>query len=227
MSANTAIKHIESYQDQQEIAAPSSSSDVASLAAPVLAARKSGRPRSSESRDAILESARKLLLHTSVRDVSIEGIAKRAGVGKTTIYRWWPNKIAVVLDSILEKDVPAIDIVSGGSAEDMLVRALERFLKFMKGRTGQIVAGIFAEAQGNDEMLEVFQRHFMMNHIEILSNIIDQGKASGAFRSSIETDMAVSMIYGTVFYRLMAQNQSFSPEFADQVVMEALRLVKA
>ena len=222
MSANTAIKSIESFHEQDDDHVDTMPSLVVKPAA-----RKSGRPRSVESRDSILEASRKLLLHTSVRDVSIEGIAKRAGVGKTTIYRWWPNKIAVVLDSILEKDVPVIDIVSGGSAEDMLVRTLERFLKFMRGRTGQIVAGIFAEAQGNEEMLEVFQRHFMMNNIEILSNIVDQGKASGAFRASIDTEMVVNMIFGTVFYRLMTKNQSLNPEFADHLVMEALKLVKA
>ena len=222
MSVNTAAKHIEQFEPQDDV---EQQNVAAAVAKP--AARKSGRPRSSESRDSILESARKLLLHTSVREVSIEGIAKRAGVGKTTIYRWWPNKIAVVLDAILEKDVAGIDIVAGGSADDMLVRALERFMKFMKGRTGQIVAGIFAEAQGNDEMLEVFQRHFMMNHVEILSNIIDQGKSTGVFRQELDTEMAVHMIYGTVFYRLMAQNQSLTPEFADHLVMEALKLVKA
>jgi AcrR family transcriptional regulator len=221
MSVNTAIKTIESFHEHDDRV------DTAPSLVTKPAARKSGRPRSSESRDSILEASRKLLLHTSVREVSIEAIAKRAGVGKTTIYRWWPNKIAVVLDSILEKDMPAIDIVSGGSAEDMLVRALERFLKFMRGRTGQIVAGIFAEAQGNEEMLEVFQRHFMMNNIEILSNIVDQGKESGAFRTSIDTEMVVNMIFGTVFYRLMTKNQSLNPEFADHLVMEALKLVKA
>ena len=225
MSAQNAMKSMESFEQEIHETFVAAPNDASMIMKP--AARKSGRPRSSESRDSILESARKLLLHTSVRDVSIEGIAKRAGVGKTTIYRWWPNKIAVVLDSILEKDIPAIDIVAGGSAEDMLVRALERFLKFMRGRTGQIVAGIFAEAQGNDEMLEVFQRHFMMNHIEILSNILDQGKASGTFRTTIDNGMVMNMIYGAVFYRLMGQNQSLTPEFADQIVIEALKLVKA
>ena len=52
---------------------------------------KAGRPRSESSRKSILEATRRLLTHQPVQKVSIEGIARKAGVGKTTIYRWWPN----------------------------------------------------------------------------------------------------------------------------------------
>ena len=65
-------------------------------------ARK-GRPRSEKSRRAILKATNSLLLYTSVQDLSIEAIAKKAKVGKTTIYRWWPNKTAVVMDALMSQ----------------------------------------------------------------------------------------------------------------------------
>lgn len=188
--------------------------------------KKSGRPRSFTSQESILDSASKLLLHASVRDVSIEAIAKKAGVGKTTIYRWWPNKVAVILDAVLDNNNLSLDVVSGGSPQDMLVRHLERFVRLMKGRTGKIIAEIFAEAQGDAETLEVFYRHFMLAYEEILANIIEQGKASGEFRSMLNTEMAVDMIYGSLFYRLMSDGESLPADFADHFIMEALRLVK-
>ena len=66
-------------------------------------AAKAGRPRSTKSRKSILEATRKLLTHQTMNELSIEAIAKKAGVGKTTIYRWWPNKAAVAMDAFLEQ----------------------------------------------------------------------------------------------------------------------------
>ncbi len=62
-------------------------------------ARK-GRPRSEKSKKNILKATSSLLLHMSVQELSIEAIAKKAKVGKTTIYRWWPNKTAVIMEAL-------------------------------------------------------------------------------------------------------------------------------
>ena len=64
---------------------------------------RKGRPRSEKSRRAILKATNSLLLHMSVQELSIEAIAKKAKVGKTTIYRWWPNKTAVVMDALINQ----------------------------------------------------------------------------------------------------------------------------
>jgi AcrR family transcriptional regulator len=63
-------------------------------------ARTRGRPRSEAARQAILEATRALLEVTTVRDLTIETIAKQAGVSKSTIYRWWPNKAAIAIDAV-------------------------------------------------------------------------------------------------------------------------------
>ena len=189
-------------------------------------ARKTGRPRSNVSEDAIMDAASKLLLTSSVRDVSIEAIAKKAGVGKTTIYRWWPNKVAVILDAILDKNTVNVDLVSGGSPQDMLVKHLERFVRLMKGRQGKIIAEILAEAQGDQETLNVFYDQFMASYEENLASIIDQGKQTGVFRKDLNTQMSVDMIYGSLFYHLMSNHSAIDTEYADRFIMESLRMVK-
>jgi AcrR family transcriptional regulator len=68
--------------------------------------KRIGRPRSEESKAAILDATWELLKTTCLRNLSIEAIARESGVGKTTIYRWWPNKAAVVMDAFLEKVLP-------------------------------------------------------------------------------------------------------------------------
>lgn len=225
--ASAKQKQIKDNTISQSISAiPAYITDVKEHSAENRSPKKSGRPRSHSSQGSILDSAAKLLLHASVRDVSIEAIAKKAGVGKTTIYRWWPNKVAVILDAILDKNSLSLDVVAGGSPQDMLVKHLERFVRLMKGRNGKIIAEIFAEAQGDAETLEVFYRHFMLKYEDILANIIEQGKEAGEFRRALNTEMAVDMIYGSLFYRLMSQTDTLPADFADHFIMEALRLVK-
>ena len=175
--------------------------------------KSAGRPRSEVSRQAILDATWKLLLHTSVKDISIEGIAKKANVGKTTIYRWWPNKVSVVLDAVNGQMMFPPAVISGASAKEMMLSQLERFGKTLKGRTGRIITEVFAESQGSQDLLEIYYKNFMLQHEEILANIIEQGKQSGEFALNADTALVVDMIYGSVFYRLMSNPESIQPDF--------------
>lgn len=185
--------------------------------------RKAGRPRSEQARQSITDATNKLLLHMSVRDISIEAIAKKAGVGKTTIYRWWPNKVAIILEAISGPMNVLPAPVSGENAKDLLVKQIERFGRLSRGRGGKVIAEVFAEAQGNAEMLSMFYQNFMLQHEEIMANIIDQGKIAGEFRNDLDTVMAVDMIYGAIFYRLMSNSAPMEQGFIDALVMDTLR----
>ena len=198
-------------------------SDDVSLDQEVL--KKAGRPRSEGSRQAILDATWKILINTSVKDISIEGIAKRANVGKTTIYRWWPNKVSVILDAVNGQMMFPPAQVSGNSAKELLVGQMERFGKTLKGRTGKIIAEVFAESQGSQDLLEIYYKNFMLQHEEILANIIEQGKKSGEFSLHADTALVVDMIYGSVFYRLMSNPENIQPEFFDSLAILGLKIL--
>lgn len=185
--------------------------------------RKAGRPRSEQARQAILDATNKLLLHMSVRDISIEAIAKKAGVGKTTIYRWWPSKVAIILDALSGPMNVLPAPVSGQDARDLLSRQIERFGRLSRGRGGKVIAEVFAEAQGNAEMLQLFYQGFMLQHEEIMANIIEQGKQNAQFRADLDTAMAVDMVYGAIFYRLMSNPAPLEQNFIDALIMDSLR----
>lgn len=186
-------------------------------------ARKAGRPRSEQARQSIIDATNKLLLHMSVREISIEAIAKKAGVGKTTIYRWWPSKVAIILEAISGPMSVLPAPANGDSPRDQLVRQIERFGRLSRGRGGKVIAEVFAEAQGNAEMLGLFYENFMSQHEETLANIIDQGKIKGEFRKDLDTVMAVDMIYGAIFYRLMSNTAPMEQGFIDALIMDSLR----
>ena len=187
--------------------------------------KAAGRPRSEASRQAILDATWKLLLHTSVKDISIEAIAKKANVGKTTIYRWWPNKVSVVLDAVNGQMMFPPAVISGDSAKELMLGQLERFGKTLKGRTGRIITEVFAESQGSQDLLEIYYKNFMLQHEEILANIIEQGKQSGEFAMNADTALVVDMIYGSVFYRLMSNPESIQPEFFDGLAVLGLKVL--
>ena len=191
----------------------------------VSAPKAAGRPRSETSRQAILDATWKMLLHTSVKDISIEAIAKKANVGKTTIYRWWPNKVSVILDAVNGQMMFPPSQVSGNSAKELMIGQMERFGKTLKGRTGRIIAEVFAETQGSQELLEIYYKNFMLQHEEILANIVEQGKQSGEFSPVADTALVVDMIYGSVFYRLMSNPDSIQPEFFDSLAILALKVL--
>ncbi len=186
----------------------------------------SGRPRSEKSRNSIIDATNKMLLHMSVRDVSIEAIAKKAGVGKTTIYRWWPNKVGLILDAVSGPMGVLPAPVEGADPKDSLVKQLERFSRICRGRGGKIIAEIYAEAQGDPELQALFFEKFMLQHEEILASIIQTGKKSGVFRADIDTALAVDMIYGSVFYHLMSSPEPLDQNFSNNLIMESLRILK-
>ncbi len=188
--------------------------------------RANGRPRSEKSMQAILDTTNKMLLLNSVRDISIESVAKKAGVGKTTIYRWWPNKVALVLDSISGpmNSLPAP--VTGGNPKELLEKQLERFARICRGRGGKIIAELYAESQGNPDTQALFFEKFMVQHEEILASILEQGKSSGDFRTTLDTALTVDMIYGAFFYQLMSNPNPLDQNFANSIILEALRICK-
>jgi AcrR family transcriptional regulator len=93
--------------------------------------RARGRPRSEERRDAVLKAAMELIQEDDLRRVSVDRISARSGVSTATVYQWWPNKTAVIIDAFLHQmmvDAPVSD--TGSAAEDfrLTLRGVMRFL---------------------------------------------------------------------------------------------------
>lgn len=189
--------------------------------------KRRGRPRSQTSKKAILDATNRLLLHGSVQDLSIEGIAKKAGVGKTTIYRWWPNKVAIVLDALNAQLGKTPPLPSTSSKEDAVRKQLERFIRLLKGKNGKIAIEAMAEAQSDEESLTIFYENFMLQHEQILADLIEEGKSNGEFRKNMDTSLAVDMIYGAIVYRLMSGAEALDDAFSKGLPEEAVHILKA
>lgn len=189
--------------------------------------KRRGRPRSQTSKKAVLDATNRLLLHGSVQELSIEGIAKKAGVGKTTIYRWWPNKVAIVLDALASQVGKTPPLPTTSTKADAVRKQLERFIRLLKGKNGKIVIEAMAEAQSDEASLTIFYENFMLQHEQILADLIEEGKGTGEFRKGLDTSLAVDMIYGAIVYRLMSGAEALDDTFSNGLPEEAVHILKA
>ena len=107
--------------------------------------RNAGRPRCQVARESILGATARLLRDTSVRELAIESIAREAGVGKATIYRWWPNKTAIVIDAFFSEAVPLISFPDSGSPSEVIQAQCAKLVEVLSGPLGRVVAQIIGE----------------------------------------------------------------------------------
>lgn len=185
--------------------------------------RPRGRPRSPAARRAILRAARELLDEGGLTSVTMEGIAARAGVGKPTIYRAWPNAHAVVMAAMMEGEGGAPKVARTRSAVADLKRQLRGVAEVFASRMGRQVTSMIAAASADTELSKVFRNHFILARREegraLLSRAIEQRE----LRRGINVDVALDMIYGPIFYRLLMGHAPLDGRFTDGVVEHALK----
>ena len=181
-----------------------------------------GRPRSLDSEQAILAATWKLLQQCSVRKLSIEAIAREAKVGKTTVYRWWPSKAAVVVDAFLAQVEASLPFPAKTTAVVALTLQMQQVVKILSGDVGRIVAQIIAEGQCDAEALESFCDRFLNPRREAARQVIVQGIKSGEFNPATDPDLAMDILYGPIYYRLLVQHLPLDEAFAVALPPQAL-----
>ena len=190
------------------------------------AARK-GRPRSEKSKKSILKATSSLLLHMSVQELSIEAIAKKAKVGKTTIYRWWPNKTAVVMDALVQQPGMRTALPTPKNNADAIAMQLDKLIHMLDSKNGETIAQLFSEAQGNSDAQKIFSDTFLTPLVDAIEYSVEQGIKEREFRSSLDARTAVDMLCGPIFFRLLSRPHELNDAFRETYPKEAVRLISA
>ena len=188
---------------------------------------RAGRPRSEHARKAILDATRKLLVRTSLAQLSIEAIAKKAGVGKTTIYRWWPNKATVAMEAFLEQPGIQNIVPTTATASEAVTRQLDSLIRQLRGQNGRIIAGIIAESQADATVLDLLYEKFLKERVEVLYGLIERGQQSGEFNVNMDSDIAIDMLLGPLFLRVLSGEHGIDNNFAEKYPTQALFALKA
>lgn len=189
--------------------------------------RKPGRPRSEEAHQAILEATSRLIDTKPLRSLTIEGIAKEARVGKPTIYRWWDSKCALVMDAFFAKTAPQVPFPETESAVTALQEQVVLVIKLLRGRSGKIVAEIVGEGQSDPHILEEFRDRFFSLLQAPAHKVIEQGKKTGEIDKALDTDLAIDLIYGPIYYRLLVGHQPLDDAFERSLPARVATALKA
>ena len=166
--------------------------------------------RSEHSRQAILQTTMKLLDErepgsTTVQQLSIERIASEAGVSKTTIYRWWPNKAAVVIDTFLENHILATPVREDLPAIEALREHITALAAVYAGHEGRLMAQLIAESQYDPATLDEFKKHFWRPRRDAVNRLIERAVAEGSIRGDRDTDEIAERIYAPIYFKLLFQ----------------------
>jgi AcrR family transcriptional regulator len=140
---------------------------------------KFGRRRSEKSHEAILKAALTLLNEKGYGAVTIEGIAAQAGVGKQTIYRWWPSKAAVILEAFTTCAESRVAVPNHGDLQTDLANFLETVFETIMRETAPILRALMSEALLDSEFAVALRDIFIARRRQVLLEILQRGVARG------------------------------------------------
>ncbi|WP_406089682.1 TetR/AcrR family transcriptional regulator [Kitasatospora purpeofusca] len=182
--------------------------------------------RNEQSRAAILTAAAELVAELGFGKLTIEKIAARAGVGKQTIYRWWPSKGAVVFDAFLA----ASENPSGGLAlpdtgdlgEDLRTVLRLTALELADPAFDRTGRALTAEVLTDPALLRDYRERLLDPLLTVTRERLRTAREAGQLRADADLDLAVELLYGPLYYRWLHGLGPLDPGYADQVVAAVL-----
>jgi AcrR family transcriptional regulator len=165
----------------------------------------------------VLNAARELIYNLGPRAVTVDEIAAVAGVGKQTIYRWWPSKSAVIMDALIELTDPE-PVETPDSTREAIRLQMRRVARMFASRQGQLIREVVADAQGDLDLAEDFRRRFFAHRRERGAATIARGISSGELRADLDIDDALDVLYGPLWLRLLVGHRPTGPGAVDRLL---------
>jgi AcrR family transcriptional regulator len=183
--------------------------------------------RSERAYRAILDATGELVAEQGLAATSIDQIAGRAGVGKQTIYRWWPNKAALVLTYAKERARPVSTPDTGSLGGDLRALARELGATLSKSPAGRICAQLISSVEADADFAREFRETFISARRATVLEVLRRWQERGQVRIEIDLELAADLLYGPIWYRRLVQQAPLSTKFADQLAEAVLAAVKA
>ena len=185
--------------------------------------RKRGRPRSEKARKAVIQSTLELLKLYGFNDLSIESVAARAGVGKATVYRWWPNKAELVIAAFISVVEEQLRFPSSGSFEKAIHEQMRSWVLVFRSPLGQVIATVIGAGQSEPEIIQAFRKHWVEPRRFEARNLLKQAISEGQIHSGLDPDTILDLFYGPLYLRLLVTNAPLTSEYVDLVFETVIR----
>jgi AcrR family transcriptional regulator len=181
--------------------------------------RPPGRPRCERARQAILGSTLKFLQlkGKGFADLTIEHVAAEAGVGKATVYRWWPNKAALVADAFSSSVTQKLHFPDTGSVAADMSRQMQQLVRILRSRRGQILAVILGAGQSDATLIRAFRERFLKPRRAEAYATLRRGIKRGELPPELDLDLTLDALYGPIYLRFLVGHDALTAEFVDQL----------
>jgi AcrR family transcriptional regulator len=184
--------------------------------------RTGGRVRSADARDDVLAATLRLLEDAGYGGITMEKVAARSGVAKSTIYRWWDSRPALVMDAYqqaVDRRMPEPD--TGDVAADLTTFLTELYRVSEHPIRVRVLRGLMAEAQLSPAFEDVF-RGFVRHRQAVVESILRRAADRGDLRDGTDTGHAVDLVFGPFWYRLLVGHRPLDPAEAPRHVADLL-----
>lgn len=174
--------------------------------------RPRGRPRSKQAEQAVLEATHELLVEQGLQQTTIEAIAAKSGVSKATIYKWWPNRAAVIMSAFLHLSLSRIPYPPNLISREVIIDRLKNMGREFCGPVGSMMAALIAECQADPGFAEAFRRGYIDARRKEGVAVVKAAMKAGLLRKT-DPHVLLDTIYGPLYYRLLVGHQPLSDKF--------------
>jgi AcrR family transcriptional regulator len=154
--------------------------------------------------------------------LTIEAVARRAGVGKSTIYRHWPSRIELIADAFEHAHHEMVPNVESGSARECLVRLIEHVAEVVTDPLFSRCIPALIEGAERDERLRAFHYRYSADRRRELASVITDGVKAGEFDRLVDAETAAVTLLGVIFYRRLMTPEPFAPTEAEAIVAKMM-----
>jgi AcrR family transcriptional regulator len=176
--------------------------------------------RSEKSRQAIIDAAVRLCVERGFAATTVEAIAAEAGVGKQTIYRWWPSKAAVLVEAMeAARDRTAMFPDTGDIRRDLSTQT-GNVMRLFSGNLGEIWRGLIGVAQSEPAAADGVRRILRVSIDECVARLA-KARDAGQIREDIDLELAVELIYGPLYHTWLLRTRAVDESYMD-IVLDAV-----
>ncbi|WP_457317421.1 TetR/AcrR family transcriptional regulator [Sinomonas sp. RB5] len=181
-----------------------------------------GRRRARTER-AVLDATRALLGEAGFAGLTVEGVAARAGVAKTTIYRRYRSKTDLALALLMEMvDQVSTRPYTGDTAAE-LVALIDKTAELMQTSVmGWIMKGLVSEVAADPHLAEVYRGQVVTRRQAEVTELVERGKARGELREDLDPEMVTDLLLGPIYYRFFLSGSPMDPGFGRRLIAALL-----
>lgn len=190
--------------------------------------RGRGRPRSATSQKAILATAVQILLEQGLTSMSMDDLAKRAGVSKATIYRWWASKELLALDALATEwalPTPDPERDTGSLRGDLLARFHPWLAQLNAKPYERIIAGLLAQTQTDPQFAKLYRERFVAPRREQTRMLLLRAIHRGEIGADTNLEVTLDLLYGPIYHRLFHRHAPLGDQFATHVIDAVLAAI--